>query len=72
MGPVNAALVKGLGDRGGCCSPLSARAMREMQEGGGTFVVPQPSVVSGVWLQCLLSGGEYCFLISACSYLERS
>ena len=40
--------------------------------GVGTFVVPQPSVVSEVWLQCLLSGGECCFLISACSYLERS
>ena len=38
----------------------------------GSFVVPQPSVVSEVWLQCLLSGGECCFLISACSYLERS
>ena len=39
-----------------------------------TFVVPQPSVVSEVWQpqQCLLSGGEGCFLISACSYLERS
>ena len=43
-----------------------------MREGVGTFVVPQPSVVSEVWLQCLLSGGECCFLISACSYLERS
>ena len=43
-----------------------------MREGVGTFVVPQPSVVSEVGLQCLLSGGECCFLISACSYLERS
>ena len=64
---------------GGRCSPLSAsgmgrgwRARREMREGVGMFVVPQPSVVSEVWLQCLLSGGECCFLISACSYLERS
>ena len=36
-----------------------------MREGVGTFVFPQPSVVSEVWLQCLLSGGECCFLISA-------
>ena len=43
-----------------------------MREGVGAFVVPQPSVVSEIWLQCLLSGGECCFLISACSYLERS
>ena len=43
-----------------------------MREGVGTFVVPQPSIVSEVWLQCLLSGGECCFLIAACSYLERS
>ena len=27
MGPVHAAFVKGLGDRGGCCSPLSASGM---------------------------------------------
>ena len=26
-----------------------------MREGVGTFVVPQPPVVSEVWLQCLLS-----------------
>ena len=43
-----------------------------MREGVGTFVVPQPSVVSEVWLQCLLSGGECCFLIFTCSYLEQS
>ena len=43
-----------------------------MREGVGTLVVPQPSVVSEVWLQCLLSCGECYFLISACSYLEWS
>ena len=50
----------------------SWRARREMREGVGMFVVPQPSIVSEVWLQCLLSGGECCFLISACSFLEQS
>ena len=51
------------GHGSGRCSPLSAsgmrnsagRARREMREGVGTFVVPQPFVVSEVWLQCLLS-----------------
>ena len=51
------------GHRGDRCSPLSARgygecgwrARREMQEGVETFVVPQPSIVSEVLLQCLLS-----------------
>ena len=36
-----------------------------------TVVVPRPSVVSEVWLNSPLCG-EFCFLISACSYLERS
>ena len=67
------------GDGGGRCSPLSASSM------GSTVGEPgvrygrvwgrllSPSLpLSVMWLQCLLSFGECCFLISACSYLERS
>ena len=32
-----------------------------MREGVEMFVVPQPSVVSEVWLQCLLSVGSAAF-----------
>ena len=52
--------VNASGHGGGRLSPLSAsgmneecgwRARREMRESVGTFVVPQPPVVSEVWLQ---------------------
>ena len=58
----------------GRCPPLSAcgfgRVAGEPGVSGGVmrgrFFVPHPSVISGMWLQCLLSLGECCFLISAC------
>ena len=59
-----AVFVAASGHGGGRCFPLSAsgrgsaageRGWRARREGVGTFVVPQPSVVSEVWLQCLLS-----------------
>ena len=52
------------GHGGGRCSPLSASGVESAagepgvrcgRVWGRTFVVPQPSVVSEVWLQCLLS-----------------
>ena len=74
-----AVFVTANGHGGGRCSPLSASGMgcaagepgmRCGRVWGRLFSPSLP--LSEVWLQCLLSGGECCFLISACSYLERS
>ena len=75
-----AVFVTASGHGGGRCSPLPASGVEcSAGEPGvgcgrvwGCLLSPQPSVVSEVWLQCLLSGGECCFLISTCSDLERS
>ena len=74
-----AVFVTANGHGGGHCSPLSASGMGcaagepGMRCGRVWGRLLSPSLpFSEVWLQCLLSGGECCFLISACSYLERS
>ena len=54
------------GHGGGCCPPLSTsgigRAAGEPGVScgrmGGTVFVPHPSVISEMWLQCLLSLGS--------------